>query len=244
MVPACAFNNTSALPLLILQSLEGVGSLELIVPDGESVSVAISRAQSYFLVFAVVTKTVSYVIGPKMLNDGAGDDSEGRNQDIASLGHSEADGFQDGPDERTLLLPQNITETGASKPHRRLLGRWRRLFSYVVPDPVRSELMAPFESGFADVAILCAVTGVVLGLVPQLHRAFFCSPEDGGFFNAWLTSSIQNIGKLFTSFQVFIVGCKLGLSFEKMKSSESRSGSLPVTAVVTIFVIRLIVWPA
>jgi hypothetical protein len=32
---------------------------------------------------------------------------------------------------------------------------------------------------FADVAIICAILGTVLGLVPSLHRAFFFDEEDG-----------------------------------------------------------------
>jgi hypothetical protein len=60
-----------------------------------------------------------------------------------------------------------------------------------------------------------------LGLVPQLHRAFFRPYDQGGIFNAWLTSSIKNIGKFFTSLQVFLVGCKLGVSF---RENETKQG--------------------
>lgn len=89
---------------------------------------------------------------------------------------------------------------------------------------------------------MCTVTGVVLGLVPKLHRAFFSPYEDGGIFNAWLISSIENMGTLFTSLQVFLVGCKLGVSFERMKRSEN-SGRVPVRAVLIVFFVRLILWP-
>jgi auxin efflux carrier family protein len=51
-----------------------------------------------------------------------------------------------------------------------------------------------------------AVIGIVVGLVPGLHKAFFASPDKGGFFNAWITSSVRNIGDLFATLQVMIVG--------------------------------------
>lgn len=92
-------------------------------------------------------------------------------------------------------------------------------------------------------AILCTIVGTVLGLVPSLHRAFFFDEEDGGIFNAWLTASIRNIGGLFTTLQIFMVGCKLGITFERMVA-EGHSGRIPVKAITTIFVVRLVVWPA
>ncbi|KAL4882282.1 hypothetical protein BJY04DRAFT_187604 [Aspergillus karnatakaensis] len=103
----------------------------------------------------------------------------------------------------------------------------------------------------ADIAILCTIVGAILGLVPQLHKAFFNSYEDGGIFNAWLTSSVKNLGKLFTTLQIFIVGCELGVSFEKMKKENNSSNndgdesSNPGwKAILTIFLIRLVIWPA
>ena len=96
--------------------------------------------------------------------------------------------------------------------------------------------MAPFESPFADVAILCTILGAILGLVPSLHRAFFFHQEVGGIFNAWLTASIRNIGRLFTTLQIFLVGCQLGLTFERMVT-DGNSGRIPVKAITTIFVV-------
>lgn len=107
MTPACAFNNTTSLPLLLLQSLESVGSLKPIIKDGDTESKAISRAQSYFLLCAVVSKTIGYAVGPKLLQDG----NESTNTE-----DQEADGTdpetQNGTtehgqvDEETSLLPQ------------------------------------------------------------------------------------------------------------------------------------------
>ncbi|KAF7585679.1 hypothetical protein BBP40_010330 [Aspergillus hancockii] len=202
-------------------------------------SKAISRAQSYFLLCAVVSKTIGYAVGPKMLQaSDSASDTESQDQDYdqdpeTQNGTAEPD---DQPDEETSLLPAQARK--ARHNISRSVRPVTRLISYVLPRRVRQRLMAPFESPFADVAIVCTLTGVVLGLVPQLHTAFFNKSEEGGIFNAWLTSSIKNIGKLFTTFQIFIVGCKLGVSFERMKASRG-SGKMPLRAIGTIFLVRI-----
>ncbi|KAH3378330.1 hypothetical protein KXW99_001709 [Aspergillus fumigatus] len=245
VTPACAFNNTTSLPLLLLQSLESVGSLKLIIPEGDSMSGAITRAQSYFLLCAVVSKTIGYAVGPKMLQNGNNQD-EGRDaQDTdAEAGQSNNGDYADNDEEaseETSLLPERV-----QKARRKVTGKFRRVGRWVssfLPERVKQELMAPFESPFADVAILCTIIGAALGLVPQLHRAFFRPYEEGGIFNAWLTSSVKNIGKLFTTLQIFVVGGKLGASFQRMKAS-GNSGEIPKKAIVTIFLVRLVIWPA
>lgn len=152
--------------------------------------------------------------------------------------------------EQTSLLPKPIR-----KAHHTLSAKIHHLFS-CLPRPVRRRIDA-LDSPFLDTAILCTATGVLLGLVPKLHRAFFSSYEEGGIFNAWLVSSIENVGTLFTSLQVFLVGCKLGVSFERMKRSSSpsspeagreeeedgRSGRVPIRAIVVVYTVRLILWP-
>ncbi|GFF35146.1 WD repeat-containing protein 26 [Aspergillus udagawae] len=244
VTPACAFNNTTSLPLLLLQSLESVGSLKLIIPEGDSISDAITRAQSYFLLCAVVSKTIGYAVGPKMLQNG-NDQDEGRDAQNTDAEAGQSDnggdvGNDEEADEGTSLLPER-----AQKARRKVYGKFRRVGRWVsafLPERVKQELMAPFESPFADVAILCTIIGATLGLVPQLHRAFFRPYEEGGIFNAWLTSSVKNIGKLFTTLQIFVVGGKLGASFQRMKAS-GNSGEIPKKAIVTIFLVRLVIWP-
>lgn len=155
-------------------------------------------------------------------------------------------------DEQTSLLPKPIQEARHT-----LSAKTHHLFSYL-PRPVRRRIDA-LDSPFLDTAILCTATGILLGLVPKLHRAFFSSYEEGGIFNAWLVSSIENVGTLFTSLQVFLVGCKLGVSFERMKRSSSPSsteegleeeeeevggsGRVPIRAIVVVYTVRLILWP-
>lgn len=242
VTPACTFNNTTSLPLLLLQALESVGSIKMLLRKGDTMSGAIERAQSYFLVCAVVSKTVGYIIGPKMLHDGHGDDTD--TNTYSTHDHVEADGdhrSQEQIDEETSLLPERAQK--ARDRFGRNAKRWGGYISSFFPQGVKKELLAPFESPSADVTILCACTGAIIGLVPQLHKAFFNHYMEGGVLNAWLTSSIKNIGMLFTTLQIFIVGCKLGVSFERMKGSTD-SGRIPVMAIVVIFLMRLVIWPA
>jgi auxin efflux carrier family protein len=45
---------------------------------------------------------------------------------------------------------------------------------------------------FCNAPVIEAVLGAIIGLVPPLHRAFFADTEQGGYFKAWLTSSVKN----------------------------------------------------
>src|SRR5690242_19773747 len=54
VIPAVAFNNTTSLPLLLVQSMESTGILNTLLRPHESPSDAIERAKSYFLVCAIV----------------------------------------------------------------------------------------------------------------------------------------------------------------------------------------------
>ena len=268
VLPACSFNNTTSLPLLLLDSLDSVGSLRLILRKGETTSDEIDRAQSYFLVCAVISKTIAYVVGPKMLHDGSsspstyidsgpgtGSESEaGPFSTEAHRNNNHPDETHDGPEptatETTSLFPQ------ATRPFTSRLSTYKAKIVAFFPHRMKQNLMAPFGSPFADVAICCTFLGATLGLVPTLHRAFFARDEDGGIFNAWLTTSIRNIGRLFTTLQIFMVGCKLGVTLERMfaENRERRLGRftgecdsssrIPVRAIVVIFLFRLVVWPA
>lgn len=68
--PAICFNNTTALPLLLIQSLETAGILnDLTMGKGDSSSDAVNRAKSYFLVSSMVGNSLTFAIGPKLLDD-------------------------------------------------------------------------------------------------------------------------------------------------------------------------------
>ncbi|GAD92014.1 Auxin Efflux Carrier superfamily [Paecilomyces variotii No. 5] len=240
VTPACAFNNTTSLPLFLIQSLESAGSLKLIIPDGSSMSDAVERSQSYFLVCAVISKVIAYAVGPKMLQDGDNADDHDEENQQSGGDNQDAEPSEEQLDEETPLLPESVHKAG-----HKVASPFKHGASYVFslfPKRVKQELVS-IDSPFVDTAILCALTGLVLGLVPPLHKAFFDPYDKGGIFNAWLTASVKNVGKLFTTSQVFVVGAKLGVSFERMRRSEG-SGKVPKRAILTIFLIRLVVWPA
>ncbi|KAJ5708605.1 Auxin efflux carrier [Penicillium malachiteum] len=260
--PACSFNNTTSLPLLLLDSLDSVGSLRLILRKGERTSEEIDRAQSYFLVCAVISKTIAYVVGPRMLQDDKPisiSPSPGYEPESNPI-HTE-ESQDELLTERTSLLPQ------LTQPHiltlNECIKRYKTRLSSLLPTRMKQNLMASFGSPFADVVIFCTLLGAILGLVPTLHRAFFARDEDGGIFHAWLTTSIRNLGRLFTTLQIFLVGCKLGVTIERMilerrgrrdgsrdettaedSGQNEGSGRIPIRAMVFVFIFRLVLWPA
>lgn len=241
VAPALTFNNTSSLPLLLLQSLDSVGSLRLILHGDESTADGIERAQSYFLVCAVVSKTIAYVVGPRMLHDGG--NAEARPSSIEAQHVSECE--DERLTETTSLLPERAQNAQRAVGMR--IHSWTEWLVSFFPYRVREELMAPFGDPFAGVAICCTLVGALLGLVPALHRAFFFRDEDGGYLQAWLTTSVRNIGRLFTTLQIFLVGCKLGVAFERMVAQGEAGGDssrVPVRAMTIIFLVRLVAWPA
>ncbi|KAK5002797.1 hypothetical protein LTR39_006596, partial [Cryomyces antarcticus] len=69
VTPAIAFNNTTSLPLLLVQSLDATGILgTLLMSSSDSSSDAVARAKSYFLVNAMVGNSLTFALGPKLLN--------------------------------------------------------------------------------------------------------------------------------------------------------------------------------
>ncbi|KAG9788800.1 hypothetical protein KCU88_g1698, partial [Aureobasidium melanogenum] len=96
-------------------------------------------------------------------------------------------------------------------------------------------------SDFVNAPLIGAIVGAVIGLTPALHRAFFNNTEDGGFFKAWLTTSLKNIGELFVSLQVVVVGVSLSSSLRKMKRGEDRG--LPWMPTAFILLTRFVLWP-
>lgn len=78
VTPAIAFNNTTSLPLLLIQSLKQTQILDAILVGGESGSAAMDRAESYFLINAMVSNSLTFALGPSLLKPGDEDapDSE------------------------------------------------------------------------------------------------------------------------------------------------------------------------
>jgi len=198
-------NNTTSLPLLLLQSLEATGILSrLIIDDTDTESDAIKRAKSYFLVASIVSNSLAFALGPRLIegeepqadeDTGADGDEQGAHGDI-----EEAQGQQDDeqeqeehPDEKKTLLPDGLyrrEQNAEGSAYKKGKKHWDRLSP-------RTQSVLDILYAFINAPIIGAVIGVVLGLVPALHKVFFSDSEYGGIFNAWLTSSVKNIGDLF-----------------------------------------------
>lgn len=257
VTPALCFNNTTALPLLLIQSLETTGILDkLLMSDTDTSSAALARANSYFLVNAIVGNSLTFALGPKLLDAEESPEEEGENKNKADDHERRGDGPQDAeqgnqpnghaenhsdgenPTEQTSLLPNPVVrrgeEAGRTSYHHGKKG-WDNL-------PKWAQSFLDFMYAFLNAPLIGAIIGVTIGLVPPLHKAFFSEPQQGGIFTAWLTSSIKSIGQLFAALQVVVVGVKLSSSLRKMKKGED-SGKVPCVPTTFILFTRFIIWP-
>jgi len=241
--PAIAFNNTTSLPLLLVQSLEATGILAAIDDSSD----VVARAKSYFLINSMIGNSLTFALGPRLLNgheedapneekDEDDDDDGGDNQDATIESQEEE---AEHLNEQTSLLPNRIARDWVRAEYRGYkTGKryWKEL-------PPWSQYTLVFLYSFFNPATIGAVIGILLGLVPPLHRLFFNDQHHGGFFNGWLTSATQNIGDLFASLQVVVVGVKLSNALVRMKNGEA-SGRVPWLPMVLISIIRFLIWPA
>ena len=254
VTPAISFNNTTALPLLLIDSLNQTGVLDsLLMSETDTASAALLRAKSYFLVNAMIGDSLTFALGPKLLdgeeppekneNDKPDNESQNGHQQHQE-GPEQANGEFSHPqesetDEQTSLLPNFVVRNEESAT-RTTSHQASKGWAYL-PHPIRSLLH--FSYAFLHAPLIGAVTGAIIGLAPPLHKAFFGNPQDGGIFTAWLTDSVKKIGDLFPALQVVIVGVKLSSSMRKMKRGED-SGNVPWRVVLLVTVIRFIIWPA
>lgn len=82
LIVAAGRPNSSALPLLLLESLSSTGVLEALSNDGESPSKTLARAKSLILLNVVIQQTITFQVAPSLLerdvqpDEVAGDDAE------------------------------------------------------------------------------------------------------------------------------------------------------------------------
>lgn len=258
VTPAIAFNNTTSLPLLLVQSLSSTGILSsILMGSGDTASDAVDRAKSYFLVNAMVSNSLTFSLGPKLLNGHEEDSPEQRKEskdedeetysneqagqedvEQARSQQQEEDDQESEADEHTTLLPDSIANQGsrvAKKSNEYGKFYWDRL-------PRWAQKILDFLYQFLNAPLIAAVIAAIIGLVPSLHRVFFNESQEGGYFNAWLTTSVKNVGNLFAALQVIVVGVKLSQSMRKMKKGED-SGVVPWTTLILVTTIRFLILP-
>jgi auxin efflux carrier family protein len=113
ITPALAFNNTTSLPLLLVQSLDASGILASI----DSSSGVVDRAKSYFLVNAMISNSLTFAIGPRFLDcsedvdasEPKAGDGDDREDEDAALESQEQEAER--ANEESSLLPQRVADS-------------------------------------------------------------------------------------------------------------------------------------
>ena len=229
VTPALSFNNTTSLPLLLVQSLGSSGILSTLhMSDTDTDANVLERAKSYFLVCAIVSNSLTFSLGPRLLNHEEAPDSdqqEGKkqlpieNSSTPQPGQDEARQIEASnqrngqandhnahaePNESTSLLPNYLVRRGEEveqQGYSKGKGIWARLSP-------RTRSVLDLLYAFLNAPLIGAIIGAIVGLTPPLHRLFFNEPQSGGYFKAWLTSCIQNVGEIFAALQVHLSSLK------------------------------------
>ncbi|TQN66523.1 putative transporter [Colletotrichum shisoi] len=242
VIPAIAFNNTTSLPLLLVQSLDATGILSSI----DDSSGVVTKAKSFFLVNAMVGNSLTFALGPRLLNgqeEEAPDKTESDNEDDDdTVGEDDLESQEQDAVERneqTSLLPKPAAAKGTRVgyfAYRKGSKYWSSL------SPTARSILAMMYS-FVNAPVIGALLGAFIGLVPALHRLFFNEPEEGGYLNAWLTSSIKNVGELFAVLQVIVVGVKLSKAILQYKNgNDSKESRVPLVPFLAVTFVRFILW--
>ncbi|KAF9872873.1 auxin efflux carrier superfamily [Colletotrichum karsti] len=242
VTPAIAFNNTTSLPLLLVQSLDATGILSSI----DDSSGVVSKAKSYFLVNAMIGNSLTFALGPKLLN-GQEEEAPDKNGDVEEESEEEEEEDLESQEqeavernERTSLLPRRVA-VKRTRVQYRITRKTNRFWSSLSPT---TQNVLEFSSSFINAPVIGALLGALVGLVPALHRLFFNEPEEGGYLNAWLTSSLKNVGDLFATLQVIVVGVKLSKALLQFKNgSDAKESRVPMVPFLAVTVVRFIVWP-
>lgn len=238
--PAISFNNTTSYPLLLIQSLGSAGVLtSLAKSDDDGDSEIIARAKSYFLVSSVVSNMLTFGLGGTLLGANDEDPVEEVDQSLRErAGESQGDGENEDNNERTSLLPGSLPRyadravRGTGKAQTAVWGKLHPRVQHGIALVTR----------FVSPPLVGALIGIFLGFIPPLKKAFFSDSQDGGIFNAWLTVSMKNIGELFVTLQVIVVGIKLAHSLRKMRSGQA-SGNVHWLPMTLVMLVRFVIWP-
>jgi auxin efflux carrier family protein len=239
-----AFNNTTSLPLLLVKTLYSTGTLNvLIISSTDSTKGVVNRASSFFLINSLCSSVISLTIGPRLL-DGDGKSSDqghgpgGGNANDSGNEEDDDNYSDDGADERTSLLPgPSMLEGGSIS--REAYNESKKQWGRIHP---RARYLFEFAFAFFNAPMIGGIIGIIIGLVPQLHSAFFNNVHDGGVFKVWFTTSMENVGDLYAALQGLVVGVKLSGCLRKMKRGD-HSGIVPKRGVASILFLQFVLWP-
>ena len=238
--------------LLLVQSLAVTGLLDSIA--GGDVDEAVERSKSYFLINSMLSNGLTFALGPKLLADDSdeeeGDRRRGRSGSVSSeasqtglVDDDEETGHRDrdGEDEQTTsLIPSKIRKPVFST-YNRISWRFLNWF-HTLPGPVQKPLA--FLASMINAPVIGAFLALFVGLIPPFWKAMFNPMEDGGWLKAWFTSSLKNVGDLFTALQMFVVGTKLSSSIDAEKDGEQNEETrIPKRSLAIIYLLRFVLWP-
>lgn len=158
-----------------------------------------------FLRFLIYLPSYRFAFGPKLMSRNEEDDDEEN--------HPSGDGFT--AERQPLLDDFDYTIHVEGVPHDpnappKEVDRLKSSFSKILRplEPVLKffEPAYTFLSKFANPPLVGGILAVVFGLIPPLHLAFFGknSPLEQTF-----TTSIDNLGNLYTVLQMLVLGSKL-----------------------------------
>lgn len=238
-VVSTTFNNTTSMPLLLTQTLAATGVLKVLLKsDTDSVGEAVSRAQSYFLANALCGNVTTFSLGPKILDGPAKNDENAAGDANVHADHENVEQPEETLNERTSLLPGSIVERGVSVG--RTIHAVRQDKFSRLPRTIQNTIHFLFS--LLNPPLVGGFVGAVVGLVPALHGAFFNDSQNGGMFNAWFITSVQNVGDLFAALQMIVVGVRLSRCLRLMILGE-ESGKVPWSGASITLLIRYVIWP-
>ncbi|KAI0010785.1 auxin efflux carrier [Xylariaceae sp. FL0662B] len=251
---ALMFNNTTSYPLLLISALDETGILQSLIVTDESTSAAMERAKSYFLVFATVSSCLTFAVGPRLIDtehgpeDDKDEDPNVTEDDTEYESNEETRLLDSGPRRNQNCIIENSFFPSTRRQlhslqkqvHRRACIVPKRKWNGLSP---RIKWWLLFLSDFFNAPLLGAIIGAVIGLTSPLHRAFFNDTYDGGIFTAWLTASLENIGRLFVTLPVVVAGVSLYTAMKEARQQGHIRSKIPWLPIWFILIVRFILWP-
>ncbi|KAH7101166.1 auxin efflux carrier [Auriculariales sp. MPI-PUGE-AT-0066] len=225
--------NATALPLMLLEGLSKDGVLDALQRPGELPSDTLARARSLILLNVVVQQCITFLAGPNILAQDKKQDNSvssrrrrsGRPviQDVEHVGllqdESDSDDSGDRDDHATNEDARHALDRLQDIPK---IPKWKipRILSRV------GKVFNP--------PLIGACVAALLWVIPGAHHILF-SPD--GALHVPVATPIDNLGALYVSLQVFVVGAELAV----LPWSEARPGARTTTFALLM---RFAVMPA
>jgi auxin efflux carrier family protein len=168
----------------------------------------LERAKSLILLNVIIQQAFTFTAGPSILTNGQ--DKDDRDRLLPGPGRGQPT-IQD-TEHVGLLLDHDSDDDGygaTADPYRfeRPLRRLENEPDLRWPEKLQF-LQKPAEkvASILNPPVVGAIIAVLLGMISPLHKAFL--NEDGLFYES-ITKAVENLGELFVSLQMFIVGAQL-----------------------------------